>query len=88
MLIVFGLYHKVFGSRIGEDHITTTIYELQTYPEHALTLQRILYKASKLDNKPTFQLIPYGIQWIAHKVIYTCSFRNNVIISDNSIIAV
>ena len=83
------IHHKIFISGNGEDRIITTVYQIKTWPTHAVTLKSILCKASHPDNHLIVQFIPYVIQGITNKDIYKNMIKKqNVFIKDNSIILV
>ena len=64
------------------------IYELRTSPDNAAIFKSIICKASHPDNNPTIQFIPYRIQ-VTNKDIYkTLIKKQNVFISDSSIISI
>ena len=89
MIPAFDIHHKIFGSRNGEDRITTTVHEIKISLTHAATLKSILCKVSHPDNHPIVQFIPYRIQDITNKDIYKNMIKKqNAFIKDNSIIPV
>ena len=68
---------------------TSNVYKLRTFPDNAAILKSILCKASRPDNNPTIQFIPYGIQGITNKDIYkTIITKQNAFISDSSVIPI
>ena len=74
----FNLYHKVFGSGIGNKQIITTMRKIRTSPEHSPILKIILYKAPQPANHPAVQFIPYGIQCITQRDIYKTIIQNRM----------
>ena len=83
----FDIHNNKIGTGIGNEKITSNVYELRTSPDNAALLKSILCKASHPDNNPFIQFIPYGIQGITNKEIYkTIIKKQNAFISDTSII--
>ena len=89
LIQVYDIYHKVFGSRTGNERITKLFYKIWTSAEKAPILNIILCKASQHANNPTVQVIPYVIQGVTNSDIYKSIIqKQNAIIRDNSIIPV
>ena len=91
MILAFDIYHKEFGTGTGTGNVRTTsnVYKIRTSPDNAAILKIILFKDLYLDNHPTIQFIPYGIQGITKKDIYkTIIKKQNAFNSDSSIISV
>ena len=89
LIPAFDIYNTKFGSGTGNERIISNVYEIQTSLDNAAVQKSILYKASHLDNHPTIQFIPYGIQGITNKGIYnTIIKKQNAFIADISIIPI
>ena len=87
MIPAFDIHHKEFETRIGNERITSNVYKLHTSSDNVAILKSILCKTSHLDNHPTIQCIPYGIQSITNKNIYkTIIKKQNAFISGSSTI--
>ena len=50
---IYDIHNKIFGPKIDEDRIITTIYEILSTPDHIPILKSIICKASHPDNHPT-----------------------------------
>ena len=70
VITAFDIHNIEFGSGTGNKRITSNMYKLRTSPDNAAIFKIIICKASHLDNNPTTQFIPYGIQGIIKKKIY------------------